>query len=566
MNRAGVLPGDVKLGDDIVGINVLRDASGNLRVQFDERDVVADSVTVYESKVLAMPAGNAQIVLRLEHHASNQGIVNASFDIVAGGTVTQYEFNEVGKIFGVETPGIPGDDEAWTRVQLTAFGPDADLPVRSGTYGSLSVVKNPLTGNAELTYTLDNADPDTNALKQGQSVVDTLALRVTDEYGLSAFRTVSVNIAGANDAPVIGEQGSTGVVYEDGARPAIGTLIASDVDQGHALAWTIDSPAIGSYGTLSLTGSGDSASWTYALANAQGNVQALGQGERVSDSFTVRATDEAGASDTQVVKVDIVGTNDLPILTQPFFGVPPLIEDGAQSSFSAKQTAFDTDHGAVLHWSAGGFTAGSVASAYQSNYRFTVDDLKVTRNGATLFQDSFDPSTPPSAPIGYVLLGQLSESADGRGVLDGARAGAISGVGNSQLMAGNFVVLNTDITGSGTTLKSTDDFAVEARFDLALPGLGHAYGISLSDRNSGGGVPAADARLGDDLVGLDVMRDTAGNLVLQFAERDAVEDTITVYGRKVLAMPVATDASRVISPQIRPCFASIADATWISAE
>src|SRR5205085_11018359 len=220
----------------------------------------------------------------------------------------------------------------------------------------------------------------------------------------------------------------------------------------------------------------DSASWTYALANAQGNVQALAQGERVNDSFTVRATDEAGASDTQVVKVDVVGTNDGPTLTGPF--LPPLFlsEDGAQTQVFGTQSAFDPDHGALLHWSAGGFNFnGFVSSGYQSNYRFTVDDLKVTRNGATLFQDSFDPSTPPSAPIGYVLLGQLSESADGRGVLDGARAGAISGVGNSQLMAGNFVVLNTDITGSGTTLKSTDDFAVEARFDLALPGLGHAY-------------------------------------------------------------------------------------------
>ena len=45
------------------------------------------------------------------------------------------------------------------------------------------------------------------------------------------------------------------------------------------------------------------------------NVQALAQGEHATDTFTVRVTDEHGASDTQTVTVDVYGSNDAPIIT-----------------------------------------------------------------------------------------------------------------------------------------------------------------------------------------------------------------------------------------------------------
>src|SRR5205085_8126184 len=111
---------------------------------------------------------------------------------------------------------------------------------------------------------------------------------------------------------------------------------------------------------------------------------------------------EKGGSDTQVVKVDVVGTDDFPVVTGPI--LPPLFlnEDGAQTQVFGVQSAFDIDHGAQLHWSVGGFNFnGLVSSGYQSSYRFTVDNLKVTRNETTLFEDSFDPSTLPTGGIGY---------------------------------------------------------------------------------------------------------------------------------------------------------------------
>ncbi len=68
-----------------------------------------------------------------------------------------------------------------------------------GTYGS--VTYNITTG--ELTYTLDNNDPATQALAAGQSVTESFELSFTDESGQTITRTATFTIDGTNDAPVV---------------------------------------------------------------------------------------------------------------------------------------------------------------------------------------------------------------------------------------------------------------------------------------------------------------------------------------------------------------------------
>ena len=78
-----------------------------------------------------------------------------------------------------------------------------------GTYGSVVI-----GSNGALHYTLNNADPDTNALAQGANASDVFNYTVSDEFGATSSTTLTINIIGTNDAAVIGGV-TTGDVSED---------------------------------------------------------------------------------------------------------------------------------------------------------------------------------------------------------------------------------------------------------------------------------------------------------------------------------------------------------------
>src|SRR5205823_1380867 len=59
-----------------------------------------------------------------------------------------------------------------------------------------------------------------------------------------------------------------------------------------------DSVLQGNDGTLDVTQAG---AWQYTLANSQSNVQALAQGQSVTDTFNVQAYDSVGSSATTQV-------------------------------------------------------------------------------------------------------------------------------------------------------------------------------------------------------------------------------------------------------------------------
>jgi VCBS repeat-containing protein len=63
-------------------------------------------------------------------------------------------------------------------------------------------------------------------------------------------------------------------------------------------------------GTLSI---GSDGKWTYNLYNSDADAQGLTAGQQVFETFTVKVTDEHGASDTQTVKIKVTGTNDAPV-------------------------------------------------------------------------------------------------------------------------------------------------------------------------------------------------------------------------------------------------------------
>ena len=92
-----------------------------------------------------------------------------------------------------------------------------------------------------------------------------------------------------------------------------------------------DSNLGGSYGSLDVNQSG---SWTYSLNNALTSTQSLAQGQHATDTFTVQVADQFGATDTQAINIDVVGTNDAPVM-QTGAASRTLVEDGSVPNLTA---------------------------------------------------------------------------------------------------------------------------------------------------------------------------------------------------------------------------------------
>ena len=157
------------------------------------------------------------------------------------------------------------------------------------------------------------------SLAVGESLIDSFTYAIRLGNGTLSWATAQVQFSGTNDAPVISGtvNNAADLVQEDSDLSATGTLTSADIDNGATAIWTIKGNASGSYGSLALTG--NSGVWTYNLANGTngvaGAVQSLAAGETVTDTFTVRVTDDQGAFDDQTVTITITGTNDAASIT-----------------------------------------------------------------------------------------------------------------------------------------------------------------------------------------------------------------------------------------------------------
>ena len=123
-----------------------------------------------------------------------------------------------------------------------------------GLYGALT-----LLADGTWSYVLDNADPDTDALAQGQAATDSFTYTIDDASGATATTTLTITITGTNDAPVVTGAVDTGTVTEE-LPPvvAVGTIDFGDVDLTDAHVTTVTPGASGYLGTFAARVTNDS--------------------------------------------------------------------------------------------------------------------------------------------------------------------------------------------------------------------------------------------------------------------------------------------------------------------
>src|SRR5262249_35022391 len=136
-------------------------------------------------------------------------------------------------------------------------------------------------------------------------------------HGGSAASTLTITVTGTNDPPVA--EADANAVTEDALDPVSGNVLDNDSDVDATDQLTVSAVAgsagnvghtiDGTYGTLELNADG---SYSYALDNGKGAVQALGAGQTATDQSSYTASDGHGGSATATLTITVTGTDDGP--------------------------------------------------------------------------------------------------------------------------------------------------------------------------------------------------------------------------------------------------------------
>ncbi|WP_194165953.1 retention module-containing protein, partial [Shewanella sp. YLB-07] len=350
----------------------------SLADSLSEGEVVTDLFTVTVTDEFG--ATQTQVITITVNGTNDSPTITSGIES-ATGAVTEVDDPQTSIVTGTLT-ATDVDDGAvlsWSGNDTSALG---------------SFVIDPSSG--EWTYTADNSASD--SLAEGEQVVETFLVTVTDEFGATDTQLVTITVTGTNDNPIItpppeeqegeGDGYDTGTVIEAGnlddgtlvaGNPtATGMLEATDVDNGAVLTWSGDTT--GSLGSFSINS--DTGEWTYNLDNDAAD--SLAEGQSTQEQFLVTVTDEFGGTDTQLVTITIIGTNDSPVITSTVDdatgAVTEFDEDEQQQTgeqiATGTLTATDVDNGAVLSWSGNDTSAlGSfVIEPSSGEWTYTVDN------------------------------------------------------------------------------------------------------------------------------------------------------------------------------------------------
>ena len=237
------------------------------------------------------------------------------------------------------------------------------------------------------TYSLNNSLAAIQGLGIGEKLTDTITYTVSDGKGGTATNTLTITINGTNDNPVV--SAAANAVAEDIQPTATGTLpTPSDVDINDTPNFVAQAGTAATYGTFTLNSNGI---YTYTLNNALSVVQALGVGEKLTDTITYTVSDGKGGTGTNTLTITINGTNDIPTVAA---ATTSIVEDTSTKSGSLPTPA-DIDVRDVLAFVAqtnapGAYGTLSVNSAGGYTYKLnnalpTVQQLAVGQTLTDVF-------------------------------------------------------------------------------------------------------------------------------------------------------------------------------------
>ncbi len=237
-----------------------------------------------------------------------------------------YEFENPSLTYTITEDASPNTVTNARALQL-GFAGSVQLGVfteedSTGMYGTF--VLRQATGRtraALFTYTLDNDNTDVNGLDDGETLTETFTVNANQTSGpapqLGAqSATITINIQGSTDPTrivpsIFNPDALTGEVLEDGSsselRDSAQVVVTRGAVTNLLLVEVTEMPT--TYGTFT-TSVGAANLWFYTLDNTNPAVDALNDGETLTDTFTLTAADDGDTPATAVVTITIRGATD----------------------------------------------------------------------------------------------------------------------------------------------------------------------------------------------------------------------------------------------------------------
>nr|WP_243889080.1 VCBS domain-containing protein [Shewanella algae] len=382
-------------------------------------------------------------------------------------------------------------------------------------YGVLTInAVDLINGNISYSFTLNSAVDHGSSDDFSQA----FNLILTDIEGNSVGNTLTISVL--DDAP--SGQDDVNSVDEDSLLAISGNLLDNDVQGGDTAQVTAagsggnldnavsnQSQVSGSYGLLTLNADG---SYSYQINSAAQAVQALAQGESLTEVFSYLLTDADGDTSVQTLTITITGTNDVPVISTPQPGEADgavreagQFDDGSidpgTPGVSGQLSASDVDNGAVLIWSGsadsplGSFSIDAATGAW--NYQLdnaAADGLLEgeirTENFSVTVTDEFGASAEQLVTITIIgtndapilsadSSGSLTDDVD---VINGmlSDSGSLSftdvDIGDSHVVSSSY---NGDVSWSGGALDQATQDALAAGFSADNSGWSYDIANSL---------------------------------------------------------------------------------------
>ncbi len=365
---------------------------------------------------------------------------------------------------------------------------------------------------SNLNWSFSSAPEAFDYLADGEHLTLTYTVRATDDSAAFAEQTVTVTINGTNDGPVItvgaGDSAAEARAETNAALAASGTLTVVDADLSDAVTATVES-VVASDTTLGLgsdnaalldmltvtagsidADSGDASNLNWSFSSAPEAFDYLADGEHLTLTYTVRATDDSAAFAEQTVTVTINGTNDGPVITVGAgdSAAEARAETNAALAASGTLTVVDADLSDAVTATVESVVASDTTLGLGSDNAALLDMLTVT--AGSIDADSGDASNLnwsfSSAPEAFDYL------ADGEHL---TLTYTVRATDDSAAFAEQTVTVTINGTNDGPVITvGAGDSAAEARAetDAALRGERHADGggcgsVGRGDRDGGVG-------------------------------------------------------------------------------
>ncbi|WP_419342739.1 retention module-containing protein [Achromobacter sp. PD1] len=378
--------------------------------QFDSIEVAAGSgvrmsFLTTGSYTESVPAGPMDFTVGVTGTDGDGDKVNTHFNVTstAESAVTNAT-NKVAEATGDTVTGTMQISAALGIVSVDVNGVDVTKATNANPVslttgkGTLKVTGyDPVTGKLTYTYTEKGKSQDHSNGKDSVHDDFTVTAKNAGGHGSSGKLTIQITDSAPEAKP------DTASVTEDKVLEATGNVITgtgadavgADVttvvgvakgaaNANKAIEGNVDAEVNGVYGKITIHADG---TYTYTLNNSDPRVNALGQGNTLSDVFSYTIRDSDGDFSTTTITITINGTNDVPVMTNDFRSVTEdvnvtagnLTVKGAVTITDpdAGQSTFDTNTLKLTSSTHAGGALGAIVMKADGTYTYNVNNAAI---------------------------------------------------------------------------------------------------------------------------------------------------------------------------------------------